>query len=140
LLAARAIELAEFYSNVRRGGRAARLKQRFRENTRVLNSVYFELSDAARNEDLLPAGAEWLLDNFHVIDEQVRDIRRDLPYSYYQTLPKLTGGEWQGFPRVYQLISEYLSHTDGTVETESLTTFIQAYQTKAVLLIGEIWA
>jgi len=140
LLEARALELAQQHSYAKTGARGARLRQRFRENTRILNEAYFSFAESARNKEMLAAGAEWLLDNFHVIDEQVRDIRRDLPKSYYQALPKLTSGEWKGFPRVYQIVCDFISHTDSIVEIESLTTFINAYQSITILGIGEIWA
>src|SRR5262245_7119445 len=93
LLETRAAELAGQHTYVKTGRRGARLRQRFRENCRILNDAYFLFAEAARKEEMLAAGAEWLLDNFHVIDEQVRDIRRDLPKSYYQALPKLTSDE-----------------------------------------------
>lgn len=140
LLEARAVELADLHIYVRTGGRGARLKQRFRENCRVLNEAYFSFADSARNKEMLAAGAEWLLDNFHVIDEQVRDIRRDLPKGYYQALPKLTSGDFKGFPRVYQIVCDFISNTDSIVETDTLTTFIRAYQSRTILAIGEIWA
>ncbi len=140
LLASRAVELADYFSHVERGGRGAMLRPRFRDNCRVLTGAYFAFAESARVKEPLGAGAEWLLDNFHVIDEQVRDIRRDLPRSYYKALPKLTEGEWAGFPRVYRLVCEFISHTDSIVDIESLTTFVQAYQTRCELLIGEVWA
>ncbi len=140
LLAARAAELAELHRSVKVGGRGVRLRQRFKENCRLLNEAYFSFAESSRNKEMLAAGAEWLLDNFHVLDEQVRDIRRDLPKSYYHALPKLVSGEWKGYPRVYQTACEFISHTDSLVETDSLTTYVTAYQTVAVLSIGEIWA
>lgn len=140
LLASRAVELADYFSHVERGGRGAMLRPRFRDNCRVLTGAYFAFAESARVKEPLGAGAEWLLDNFHVIDEQVRDIRRDLPRSYYKALPKLTEGEWAGYPRVYRLVCEFISHTDSIVDIESLTTFVQAYQTRCELLIGEVWA
>ena len=139
-LAQEALELAEFYSQVKIRGRAVKLQQRFKDNCRVLSQAYFAFSLAARNKEVLTAGAEWILDNYHVIDAQVREIRRDLPSGYYKALPKLIDPEWRGYPRVYRLVCDYLSHTDSIVETESLTTFIDAYQQKNELLIGELWA
>ena len=139
-LAARAAELGEFYSTVQITARGAKLQQRFKENTKILNAAYFAFSEASRRKEVLTAGAEWLLDNYHVIDEQVRDIRRDLPKRYYKALPKLTDSEWKGYPRVYRIVYDFISHTDAIVETESLSTYIEAYQSKTELLIGEIWA
>lgn len=140
LLVQRALELAEYYSQVKLRGRAVKLQQRFRENCRILNEAYFAFSLAAKNKEVLTAGAEWLLDNYHIVDEQVREIRRDLPKNYYRSLPKLVDSEWRGFPRVYRLVCNYISHTDSVVETEALTSFIDSYQSRNVLLLGELWA
>ncbi len=140
LLAIRAIELAQFHSQTQVISRGAKLRQRFKENCKILNEAYFSFAEAAKNKEFLAAGAEWLLDNFHVIDEQVRDIRRDLPRGYYQALPKLSSGAWKGYPRVYQIVCDFISHSDAVVDPEALTTFLNAYQSKTVLNIGEIWA
>lgn len=140
-LASRAIELAEFYTACSdAGARGANLRSRFKRNTRQLQSAYFEFSEAVKNKEVLTAGAEWLLDNYHIIDEQVREIANDLPRSYYRSLPKLVDKDWKGFPRVYRLICEFLVHTDSAVDIDTLSIFIQAYQSRCVLKIGEIWA
>ncbi|MCC6933458.1 MAG: hypothetical protein IT292_09420 [Deltaproteobacteria bacterium] len=140
LLVQRALELAEYYSQVKLRGRAVKLQQRFKENCSILNEAYFAFSLAAKNKEVLTAGAEWLLDNYHIIDEQVREIRRDLPKNYYRALPKLVDAEWRGFPRVYRLVCNFISHTDSVVETEALTAFVDSYQSRNVLLLGELWA
>ena len=36
--------------------------------------------------------AEWLLDNYHIVEAQIREIRDDLPPGYYRQLPKLADG------------------------------------------------
>jgi len=81
-----------------------------------------------------------LLDNYHVIEEQIRDIKRDLPREYYRTLPKLRDGEMACYPRVYELALEYVVHTDAVVDKDFLASFISGYQGESVLTIGEIWA
>ncbi len=139
-MAQRAVELAEPYSFVHYGSRGVRLQARFRENTRVLNAAYYSFSEADKNKEVLTAGAEWLLDNYHVIDEQVQDIKRDLPKGYYKALPKLSIAEASGCPRVYKLVCDFISHTDATIETDILAAFIQAFQSRCFLKIGEIWA
>lgn len=139
-LAHRAVEQAELFSEAVKSGRAVRLKSRFRDNCRVLNDAYFTFAEAVRSDEPLAPGAEWLLDNFHVIDEQVKEIRRDLPSSYYKSLPKLVAKEWSGLPRVYQIACDIITNTDSVIDLESLTSYVQAYQTVRPLMIGEIWA
>src|SRR5882724_8199067 len=61
----------------RRGDR--RLSPRVLENGQVLLDAYRSIAAAIRDErDTTPA-AEWLVDNFHLVDEQLREIREDLP-------------------------------------------------------------
>src|SRR6185436_10437198 len=91
------------------------------------------------NQEITPA-AEWILDNFHVVDEQLRGIRDHLPGSYYRRLPKIASGHLEGYPRVYGLAWAYVAHTDSRFEMETLQRFVRAYQRGQPLTIGEIWA
>src|SRR4051794_25154747 len=55
------------------------LLRRLRENEAVLRRVHGVVAEAAaRSEPLMP-DAEWLLDNFYVIQEVLREVRTDLP-------------------------------------------------------------
>jgi cyclic beta-1,2-glucan synthetase len=122
----------------RRG--TSRLLARFEENNRLLEQAYFALSEAAEKKENLSSGAAWLLDNYHIIKAQVVEIRRDFPRGYYQSLPKLTEGELKNYPRVYHLALEIIMHTDATVDSDLVAAFIEAYQSRAVLASGELWA
>ncbi len=122
----------------RKGDR--RLFQRFEENAIVLDRICSELFQAAQDQEVLSSGAEWLIDNYYIIQEQIRDIRRDFPHGYYHTLPKLAEGAYAKFPRAYQLAVEVVAHTDSSIYGETLAAFIQGFQGKAVLETGELWA
>lgn len=140
LLALRAEELAKEFSTVSHKQKAIHLKSRFKENWKILNTAYFTLSELSRNKGYVAPGADWLLDNFHVIDEQVREIRRDLPASYYKALPRLSTTDWKGFPRAYRIACDYLKHSDSMVQTDTLTDYVLAYQNVTILEIKELWA
>jgi len=60
---------------------------------------------------VVPA-AEWLLDNYHLVEAQIREIRDDLPPGYYRQLPKLAEGPFAGYPRVFGLAWAFVAHTD----------------------------
>ena len=117
-----------------------RLLPRLADNESVLISTY-ELLMAAMEQGrrIAPAG-EWLLDNFYLIEEQVRTIRRHFPRSYSRGLPCLLNGPLAGFPRVYEIALELVSHGDGKVDAKSLSGFAAAYQTATPLSLGELWA
>ncbi len=92
-----------------------------------------------QKKEITPA-AEWLLDNFHVVDEQIRDIRDHLPRGYYRLLPKIAEGHLEGHPRVYGLAWAYVAHTDSRFQLVTLQRFVSAYQRVQPLTIGEGWA
>jgi cyclic beta-1,2-glucan synthetase len=113
---------------------------RLAENEAVLVGVRNLLSEAARaNSRIAPAG-EWLLDNFYLIEEQIRTAKRHLPKGYSRGLPRLQKGSSAGLPRVYDIALEIVSHGDGRVDPENLTGFMTAYQTVTPLQLGELWA
>jgi len=122
-------------------GRAGcRLLARLDENEGVLIEVRNLLEDAVKaNRGITPAG-EWLLDNFYLIEEQIRTARLHLPKGYIRELPRLLNGPSAGLPRVYDIALETISHGDGRVDPESLSSFVAAYQTGIALKLGELWA
>ncbi|NTU84023.1 MAG: glycosyl transferase, partial [Chloroflexales bacterium] len=95
--------------------------------------------DIRRGEPISPA-AEWLIDNIHVVNDQIRAIRHDLPRGYYRQLPKLRYGPLAGLPRVYAIALEMIGHTEGRVDAETLLRFLNAYQSVTPLRMGELWA
>ncbi len=117
-----------------------RLLTRLAENEGVLIGACNLLTNAVKtNRRIAPAG-EWLLDNFYLIEEQIRMAKRHLPKGYSRELPRLLNGQSAGLPRVYDIALEIISHGDGRVDPESLTSFVAAYQTVSVLKLGELWA
>jgi cyclic beta-1,2-glucan synthetase len=117
-----------------------RLLTRLAENERLLIGVQNLLTEAVKaNRRITPAG-EWLLDNFYLIEEQIRTARRHLPKGYSRELPRLMNGSSETFPRVYDISLEMISHGDGRVDPEILCRFVAAYQTVTSLKLGELWA
>jgi len=140
----RASKLADECQLAVEKSRATHLTKRFKANCLALEQAYFYLSRSDGERETLTAGAEWLLDNFHVVQQQVRQIKRDLPHAYYRSLPQISNEDWKEFPRVYRLACEYVRHTDGVVDADLLAEFMRGYQVSAlpehVLTIGELWA
>ncbi|NLP12926.1 MAG: glycosyl transferase [Clostridium sp.] len=113
---------------------------RMNDNYRYIMSVYKELNEDVMNGiDTTPA-AEWLLDNFYIIEEQVKSIRRDLTKKYYSKLPMLSSGHLKGYARIYSIALELVSHTDGRIDEKMLIDYINAYQSNNVLTTRELWA
>ncbi len=131
--------LAAEHKVVLKKGRA-QLLPRLESNGRKLVAAYRALVEAIRNGRRISPAAEWLVDNFHIVEEQLREIREDLPKGYYHELPKLADGELAGYPRIYAVAFRLIAHTDCRLDTTTLRRFIAAYQTVAPLSIGELWA
>ena len=110
------------------------------ENGRVLLESYRAIARAIGEERAITPAAEWLVDNFHIVDEQLREIRDDLPPGFYRELPKLAEGHLEGYPRVFGLAWAFVSHTDSRFDAETLRRFVGAYQRVQPLTIGELWA
>ena len=116
------------------------LLPRVQENGRVLRETYRAVAKAIREERSIVPAAEWLVDNFHIVDEQLREIRDDLPAGFYRELPKLAGGPFAGYPRVYGIAWAFVAHTDSRFDPDLLRRFVLAYQRVQPLTIGELWA
>src|SRR6185369_8447584 len=120
--------LAGQHKTVTRKGHV-QLLPRLEANGRILESAYKALVEALRQGRAISPAAEWLVDNYHLVEEQLREIRQDLPKSYYHELPTLAEGELQGFPRIYAVAVELIAHTDSRLDTNMLQRFIASYQT-----------
>ncbi|EGV19822.1 glycoside hydrolase family 94 protein [Thiocapsa marina] len=117
-----------------------RLLARLTENETILIGVCRLLMAAVtENRRIAPAG-EWLLDNFYLIEDQIRTAKRHLPKGYSRQLPRLLHGPSAGRPRVYDLALEIIAHGDGRVDPENLNRFVAAYQAVTTLRLGELWA
>lgn len=117
-----------------------RLLPRLADNEQSLIRAYDLVTRAeAEGRRIAPAG-EWLLDNFYLIEEQIRLTRLHLPRTYSRELPRLSNGAAAGFPRVYDIALELIAHVDGRIDSENVNHFVAAYQSGAPLTLGELWA
>jgi cyclic beta-1,2-glucan synthetase len=116
------------------------LAVRLRDNEAVLLEAYRAIGSAVGEGRAVTPAAEWLLDNYHLVEEQIREIRDDLPPGYYRQLPKLAGGPFAGYPRVLGVAWAYVAHTDSRFDPDMLCRFVRAYQHVQPLTIGELWA
>jgi len=116
------------------------LLPRLAENEIALRDAYALVTDAMKRGRRITPAAEWFIDNYYLIEEQVRTARRHLPRGYSRELPRLANGPTAGMPRVYDIALELISHSHGRVDSESLRAFVAAYQVVQPLRLGELWA
>ena len=111
----------------------------FRAATRQLQS--------GSNPPSLSEAAEWLPDNFYLVQQTCRQIREDMPASFYRQLPKRDAGLLQGYPRVYAIAQKLIvlrqARLTGEVEarilisdhlTATLHELVEQEKTDLVLL------
>lgn len=138
-LSVHAREMTGWYGVEMQGGED-RLLPRLAENEAVLVETFALVTAALeKNRRIAPAG-EWLLDNFYLVEEQIRTARCHLPLGYSRRLPCLETGPLAGYPRVYFIARELIAHNDGRVDLDVLSTFVGAYQSVMPLQLGELWA
>ncbi|WP_439589144.1 GH36-type glycosyl hydrolase domain-containing protein [Hydrogenophaga sp.] len=127
-----------------RAGRAtfgqATFYPRLQSNIRSLRASYQALASHSLEERDISPAAEWLFDNFHLIEDQLREIREGLPARYYRSLPVLQDAPLAGLPRVYGIAWAFVAHTDGAFDETLLEHFLNAYQEARELGQGELWA
>jgi cellobiose phosphorylase len=131
--------LAAGHSLDSRPGRELFLR-RLQENEEVIREAYEQVAETVRKGRTVAPAAEWLLDNHYLIEAQIDQIRLNFPPGYSWQLPRLTSGSLRGFPRIYDLALDLVSHTDGRVDIGNISHFIRSYQSVSPLKLGELWA
>ena len=113
---------------------------RLQSNVRALRAAYRYLFDEPHEELAISPAAEWLFDNFHLIESQLKEIRAGLPPRYYRSLPVLKNAPLMGLPRIYGVAWSFVAHTDSAFDESLLVHFLNAYQQTCELSQGELWA
>lgn len=136
-----AAQISQYYSTVtRRSSCRRRLIQSLDASyNKILKTYHYIDREVKYKREVVPA-AEWMLDNLYLIEKEYKDIKHNMPASYYKGLPVIKKGILKGYPRVYHLAVELISHTDGRVDENTVEIFLNAYQKNTVLAMGELWA
>ncbi|HYF01575.1 MAG TPA: glucoamylase family protein, partial [Planctomycetota bacterium] len=129
--------MARTRRSARRGGRA--FHRRLRGDAARLRAAYTAFSEDARRGLALPPAAEWLVDNIHLVDAQIRDVRRNMPAAFFNQLPCADERGPQPV-RTLVLARTLLDCSDFRLDQARLLRFLDAFQTQAVLTLGELWA
>ena len=109
-------------------------------NLETLRKAFDYVALTSRSGRYVAPAAEWLLDNFHLVEAQLQQIHEGVPRGYYARLPKLAAQPLAGLPRVYGIAWAYVAHTDSVLNNELFTAFLNAYQEVDELTLGELWA
>ena len=130
------------------------LLPRLAHNERMFARAYALITEAVGRGRRITPAAEWFIDNWPLLEEQIRTARLHLPRGYSRELPRLANStslptttttttkakKTATTPRVYQLAFELVSHSHGRIDEDALHAFIAAYQAVTPLRLGELWA
>jgi cyclic beta-1,2-glucan synthetase len=116
------------------------LARRLRDNAAALLACYRSTVEAIDKAEAITPASEWLVDNYHLVERGIRQVRADLPTGFYRQLPKLASGPFAGYPRVFGLAWAFVAHTDSRFDADVLVRYVDAYQQVEPLTIGELWA
>ncbi len=110
------------------------------DNIVALRRAYDYIALLSPSDQYVTPAANWLLDNFHLVEAQLVQIYEGVPRRYYANLPKLTSKPLEGLPRVYGVAWAYTAHADSVLDPTLFTAFLHAYQEESQLTLGELWA
>ncbi len=139
-LEAHARSLAATQTATIRGSAGRSLARRLTDNEAVLLGAYRHTVSAVEAGGAITPAAEWLVDNYHLVEKHIRNIQVDLPPGYYNQLPKLAAGPFAAYPAILGIAWALVAHSDSRFDAEALRRFVRAYQEVQPLTIGELWA
>ena len=109
------------------------------ENFEFIKSVYNLLNSHLKlGISTHPAG-EWLLDNFYIVEETVKQIKKELTLKKYVNFLGIANGKYKGFARIYVLAGEIVAYTDNKIDKKDLEEYLKSYQMSKTLSMEEIW-
>jgi cyclic beta-1,2-glucan synthetase len=114
--------------------------RRLEANERALSDVKEVLSAAIRLQQTAEPVVEWLLDNFYIIETQLRKAKQRSARDLLVGLPVPASGPDNKWPRLYKIIADFVSHSDGQVDMSMLAGYINAYQEVVCLQLKELRA
>ncbi len=133
-------QLAKSHSIARHPRRRIELVDRLRIQENLLRKAYRHFVEASEIRTPISYAGEWLLDNYYVVQQAIRQIREDMPSGYYRQLPKLSSSSLAGYPRIFDLAREVISYSEFHINLDQLTRFVHTYQHVVPLTMGELWA
>ncbi len=117
-------------------GSRALLSARLPHFSSILKEAAGRLQAQTSQAGQLSTAAEWMLDNYHIASQTLREVQLDLPPHYERQLPRLQTGR----PRIYDLSTKIIQTENVLLDLRRVQRFVQAYQEVLPLTMGELWA
>ncbi len=116
--------------------RGRRVADRLRGAQQTLQAAYRRLAEASEGS----IAAEWLLDNYYIVERAFRLVRDEFPSEFERRLPQVPSGDLQGYPLVYALAGEVVAAGQSHVDLDTLIHLVGDFQAARTLSIAEVWA
>lgn len=122
------------------GGISTPLDAIVRQARTALKGFYDAMAADAHAQLSVPVAAEWVLDNYYLLDERFRTLGGEIPHGERATrLPRMAHGQMRGLPRIYECAGVLVTHTDARLDRETLVRFVMAFQEVSAFSIAELW-
>ena len=108
------------------------------QNFRFILETYKILNEHIKLGIKIHSAGEWILDNFYIIEEIVKTVRKELTLKKYCKMVGIASGQYEGFARVYLLSEEIVAYTDCKLDQDVIYNCLEAYQKNKLLSIEEI--
>lgn len=114
--------------------------RRLIDNQAAIRRNYLETAAAEENDEAITPAAEWLIDNHHMVEENLRQLRQAFGPAFLHDLPqaRLSGGGTA--PRSLLIAWYFVARTNSEITRDALTDFLRGYQSVTTLNIAELWA
>ena len=116
--------------------RKSNLIKRLREWDLVLQNAYAVFKSVPAKDASSSRAREWMLDNFYVVKQTLRQVAEDLSSDFLSQLPLLDSG----LPRIFALAREWIGYNQSQLSIPQSEIFVRDYQQVTPLTIGELWA
>ncbi|HEX9333324.1 MAG TPA: hypothetical protein VF896_15630, partial [Anaerolineales bacterium] len=130
------VELAKELANCAPRHTSFAIPARLRQFMNFFQECYEYFDATTKAQVSTSQTAEWLLDNFYVIEQAVRQVKEDLPEAYFQRLPKTQ----DGWARSYIFALANTQREDTRLDIDQIKNFLQIFQDITPLSTGELWA
>ena len=108
------------------------------QNYKFIFETYQLLNEHIKLGIKIHSAGEWILDNFYIIEEIVKFIKKELSLKKYCKMVGISSGQYEGFARCYVLAEEIVSYTDCKLDSNIIYKCLEAYQKNKMLSIDEI--
>ena len=124
--------------------RPARLRSsltaRLRRPRKSLRAAHARFAAGAAQGAETAKAAEWLLDNYYIVERAFRLIEEDFTAEFERRLPRPAAGESEAPPLAYSVAGEIAAACDYLLDLTTVAQLVEEFQALRPLTIAEVWA